>query len=209
MQIKKHDNKEAKLVAQSLPGVSPLKRISNVASLIVGLLLFANSAVVPALARQESTLPSPQENSGLSTYIPETGLAVKASIKPPSILAQVNVLLKMSSADFWNTRRKFRSDYSSAIDWSTDFCGITGFEKVVPDKGLHFNFTAACVRHDFGYANYRKLNKFNKETKEYVDGIFLLDMKAHCDGRGLVFRVHCYDTALVYYGFVKGYSGGL
>ena len=223
----------------------------------------AESAVVPALAQQESTLSSPQENddlrvtwtdeeievakekvteediedadakteaairaffvsdtnssSGLGSYVPETGLAVvKASIKPPSVLAQrlqsvldqVNTLVKMSSAGFWNTSTNFRSYYSSAIDWFTNFCGTTGKEWV-PDSGSSFNFKAACAHHDFGYANYRKLNKWDKATKKDVDDIFFRDMSAHCDSRGRLDRTSCYKRALVYYGFVRAYSGGL
>ncbi|WP_272264208.1 phospholipase A2 [Streptomyces xanthophaeus] len=75
------------------------------------------------------------------------------------------------------------------------------------------NFTLACVRHDFGYRNYRYLfgeTAFvtNEAGKQRMDLIFRQDLKEICDQRGFpkvytpAERTACHQAATVYFGAV-------
>ena len=88
-------------------------------------------------------------------------------------------------------------------DWSTDGCSG------VPDTGFTFDFTHPCHRHDFGYRNFKRLEKqfaedtWNAVSKLLTDQMFRTDMREHCLGRPILARPTCYTTAQVYYWGVR------
>jgi Flp pilus assembly pilin Flp len=85
------------------------------------------------------------------------------------------------------------------LDYSTDECSA-------PVLGNSpFNFKDACLRHDFGYRNYKKLGVF-KEMKSTVDKRFLQDMKDHCAEQSVWKRPACYGMAYTYYNAVKAFG---
>ncbi|MFD8145438.1 phospholipase A2 [Streptomyces sp. NPDC059708] len=64
--------------------------------------------------------------------------------------------------------------------WSTNYCNSPA-----PDNPFGFKFTDACIRHDFGYRNYRDLYgedafRSNGEGKKRTDGVFQGDMEEIC-----------------------------
>jgi hypothetical protein len=91
-----------------------------------------------------------------------------------------------------------------ALDWSTDICSAP----VLGSRGASYDFTDACVRHDFGYRNYGRLGLFGR-TRGTVDRVFLRDMRAHCATRGLLMRAPCHQRALQYYAAVRTFGGRL
>ncbi|MER6443727.1 phospholipase A2 [Streptomyces venezuelae] len=67
-----------------------------------------------------------------------------------------------------------------AFRWSTNYCNSPA-----PNNPFGFRFTDACIRHDFGYRNYRDIygeNAFrsNPDGKRRIDGVFQADMEEIC-----------------------------
>ncbi|MFE3559546.1 phospholipase A2 [Streptomyces sp. NPDC059193] len=67
-----------------------------------------------------------------------------------------------------------------AFRWSTNYCNAPA-----PNNPLGFKFTDACIRHDFGYRNYRdmygeKAFRNNPDGKRRIDGVFQADMELVC-----------------------------
>jgi hypothetical protein len=93
------------------------------------------------------------------------------------------------------------------LDWSTDHCSAP----LVGSAGASFDFTRACIRHDFGYRNYDRLGLFTAR-KSAVDDRFLADMRTHCAGRVEAERGRCLAWARVFYeavhrlGFLSGHG---
>ena len=92
-------------------------------------------------------------------------------------------------------------DRDSRLDYSTDGCSAP----VIGSTGVSFDFTQACLRHDFGYRNYKDLGRFEEE-KARVDRQFLDDMLAHCETRGLLLRGRCRTWARRYYLGVRAFG---
>ena len=98
-------------------------------------------------------------------------------------------------------------DRDPRLDWSTDYCSAP----LVGSSGASFDFTRACLRHDFGYRNYDRLGLFARR-KDYVDDRFLADMRDHCAERPEGERHRCLAWARVFYeavhrlGFLSGHG---
>ncbi len=85
-------------------------------------------------------------------------------------------------------------DRDGRLDFSTDGCSAP----VVGSTGISFDFTNACLRHDFGYRNYKDLGRFEAE-KARVDRQFYDDMAAHCRTRSFLLRGRCMTWARRFY----------
>lgn len=85
----------------------------------------------------------------------------------------------------------------SYANWSTDVCSKS------PDKTPLYNFVNPCIRHDYGYRNWKKYGAFTSSAKLSIDQKFLGDMKAHCATRSQFTRSACYRYAYIYYGAVR------
>lgn len=86
--------------------------------------------------------------------------------------------------------------YADQLDWSTDGCSMS------PDKPLGYKFRTSCERHDFGYRNYKKQDRFSEENRKKVDDNFKADMYSAC-GTDVV----CKGTADIYYYAVREFGG--
>ncbi|KAF2261739.1 hypothetical protein CC78DRAFT_447596, partial [Lojkania enalia] len=87
------------------------------------------------------------------------------------------------------------------LDWSSDGCSSS------PDNPFGFNFVQSCHRHDFGYRNYKKQNRFTTANKARIDDNFKADMYAQCETEGGAFEVAaCKGVANVYYEAVKEFG---
>lgn len=49
------------------------------------------------------------------------------------------------------------------LDWSSDGC------TAAPNNPFGFPFLPGCHRHDFGYRNFRRQNRFNRSNKKAID----------------------------------------
>ncbi|MDQ1026925.1 hypothetical protein QF035_004507 [Streptomyces umbrinus] len=78
------------------------------------------------------------------------------------------------------------------FDWSTDHCTTS------PDNPFGFPFANACVRHDFGYRNYKAAGSFDA-NKSRVDDAFYADLKRACTVYSGVKKASCDATAWTYY----------
>lgn len=95
------------------------------------------------------------------------------------------------------------------LDYSSNECSAP----LVGSVGRSFDFTDACLRHDFGYRNYGRLGIF-EQRKEGVDRRFLADMRDHCETRTWILRGRCRAWAEAFYlavdrfGWVSGHGRG-
>lgn len=92
-------------------------------------------------------------------------------------------------------------DRDERLDWSTDECSAP----LVGSTGVSFDFTDACLRHDFGYRNTKKLGIF-EERKDEIDNRFLDDMKDHCATRSILLQGSCYRWAYTFYYGVRAFG---
>ncbi|GAB3585827.1 phospholipase [Amycolatopsis endophytica] len=85
--------------------------------------------------------------------------------------------------------------YASSLDWSSDTCSWS------PDKPFGFDFAPACHRHDFGYRNYKKQDRFTSTSRKKIDDNFYTDLKNICGS-----NVACKGTAWTYYQAVRQFG---
>ncbi|KAF2177764.1 hypothetical protein K469DRAFT_528671, partial [Zopfia rhizophila CBS 207.26] len=89
----------------------------------------------------------------------------------------------------------------SSLDWGSDGCSSS------PDNPFGFDFLQSCQRHDFGYRNYKKQNRFTDAGKARIDSNFKSDMYNQCSTEGGAFEVAaCKGVADVYYEAVKEFG---
>jgi hypothetical protein len=122
----------------------------------------------------------------------------KEPVRRSNPVASVDLLMAYPLNGFMRFRQARRFP---GLDWSTDLCSFPA-----RGTGLTFDFTNACIRHDFGYRNYKKLGLFT-EKKAAVDAIFYKDMKEHCNTRSVVLKPGCYAAAMRYYTAVHHFGG--
>ncbi|KAF2032412.1 hypothetical protein EK21DRAFT_61091, partial [Setomelanomma holmii] len=84
------------------------------------------------------------------------------------------------------------------LDWSSDGCSSS------PDNPFGFDFLNSCYRHDLGYRNYKKQNRFTDAAKARIDSNFKQDMLNQCKNEN--FEDVCEATATVYYKAVKAFG---
>jgi len=116
---------------------------------------------------------------------------------------------------FDTSLREFMANRTHAADrwydWTTDGCSAP----LLGGTGRTYDFTAACVRHDFAYRNMRTLERrygtgrtfWNASNRAKADSRFLTDMRAHCRSRSIWVRIGCYVWAQLYYGAVRAMGG--
>ncbi|MFB4271248.1 phospholipase [Nonomuraea sp. GTA35] len=101
------------------------------------------------------------------------------------------------SAAAWRDAWQDRSSWAPyAFDWSTDLCSGS------PDKPLGFDFSLPCMRHDFGYRNYKAMSLFPAH-RDRVDQAFLFDMGRVCATYAEIRRTACDRLARSYYQAVR------
>lgn len=122
----------------------------------------------------------------------------KEPVRRSNPVASVDRLMAYPLNGFMRLRQARRFP---GLDWSTDLCSFPA-----RGTGLTFDFNNACIRHDFGYRNYKKLGLFIQK-KAVVDAIFYKDMREHCRTRSVVLQPGCYAAATRYYTAVHHFGG--
>jgi hypothetical protein len=89
------------------------------------------------------------------------------------------------------------------LDWTTDGCSAP----VVGGEGRSFNFTHACVRHDFGYRNIKRLGKFNEIIRTKLDEQFNRDLESSCATQVRTRKIRCLMWAETFYVAVRATGG--
>lgn len=124
-------------------------------------------------------------------------------------LAALTQLGPAATADWLRTTDAHRSGEPDPYEfrWTNNECNFPARNRVAG-----YDFTTACVRHDFGYRNYRDLHgekdfRSNPNGKARIDDIFLQDMNHVCEQQT---RQHtpvtiatCKATAKTFYEGVK------
>jgi hypothetical protein len=127
-------------------------------------------------------------------------------ITPPVFETPIEaVSYVMFDIDFTTFRRE-RFSLQRAypfLDWTTDGCSAP----VVGGEGRSFNFTHACVRHDFGYRNIKRLGKFNEIIRTKLDEQFHRDLESSCATQVRTRKIRCLMWAETFYVAVRATGG--
>jgi hypothetical protein len=150
--------------------------------------------------------------------------AAGPSHEPSTDLAYVERLMYLTPLD------RFVATAATApdpwFDWSNDACSAP----LVGSTGRSFDFTAACIRHDFGYRNLKVLDRrysctsrpkggvcdparlkpgryWNSASRLRVDLQLRADTRAHCASRRLWDRPTCYAWSETFYRAVRVAGG--
>ena len=164
----------------------------------VGLVLLVAVAVAAALAvgpRSGLELPATLARA----ILPGEAGAAPAREPPTTKLSLVEDLMAGSLDEFLSYRSA--EDRDQRLDFSTDECTAPVFG----NSGRTYDFTDACLRHDFGYRNYGPLGLI-EERRRSVDERFLADMQAHCATRPRDEVVSCLGWARDYYRAVRTFG---
>ena len=89
------------------------------------------------------------------------------------------------------------------LDWTTDGCSAP----VVGGEGRSFNFTHACMRHDFAYRNIKRLGQFNEVVRTKLDEQFLRDLESSCATQVRTRKIRCLMWAETFYVAVRATGG--
>ncbi|MHB1130697.1 MAG: phospholipase A2 [Ilumatobacteraceae bacterium] len=85
------------------------------------------------------------------------------------------------------------------LDWTTDGCSAP----IVGESGRSFNFRRACMRHDFGYRNYKTHGMFTTDSRILIDEQFRRDLDALCAPKVRTFKVRCTAWAEIFFAAVR------
>jgi hypothetical protein len=127
------------------------------------------------------------------------GFAQPAAAAPADKAAVLSSWTQTSSASytaFMGARANQGAWSAYGFDWSTDYCSTS------PDNPLGFPFSNSCVRHDFGYRNYKAAAQF-PANKSRLDNAFYADLKRVCQRYAAAVRPSCNSLAWTYYNAVK------
>lgn len=94
------------------------------------------------------------------------------------------------------TAVRAQQPYPNQLDWTSDSCSLS------PDEPLGNDFATSCDRHDFGYRNYTRQDRFTEANRERIDDGFRADMYSVCGDDPL-----CRGTANVYHFAVRQFGG--
>ena len=127
-------------------------------------------------------------------------------ITPPAFESPIEaVSYVMFDIDFTTfTREKFSLKRAYPhLDWTTDGCSAP----VVGNEGRSFNFTQACVRHDFGYRNFKRLGQFNELVRAKLDEQFHDDLGSSCATQVRTRKIRCLMWAETFFVVVRATGG--
>ncbi|NGO70295.1 phospholipase [Streptomyces boncukensis] len=132
----------------------------------------------------------------LLTIVGSAGTATAAPADKGQLLSSWTQTSASSSSAF-HTARANKGQYSEYnFDWSTDKCSSS------PDNPFGFPFENSCIRHDFGYRNYKKAGSFDA-NKARLDSAFYADLKRVCNRYSGATKTSCNALAWTYYQAVK------
>lgn len=107
------------------------------------------------------------------------------------------LVFETTLADFMSARAA--NWMGTELDWSTDRCSYS------LDAPFGYRFYLACIRHDFGYRNYKKYGMFTSEARYAIDGQFRKDLDVICalESSGAVSQQACGGLAAAYWAVVR------
>lgn len=112
------------------------------------------------------------------------------------------IVFDLDLATFSTSRGRLRREHPH-LDWTTDGCTAP----IVGSTGRSFDFRRACIRHDFGYRNYKRLGVFDATSRLALDERFRADMDESCAPRRRTRKVRCMAWAALYYAAVRAGGG--
>lgn len=86
--------------------------------------------------------------------------------------------------------------HEDQLDWTSDSCSWS------PDHPLGFDFAVSCDRHDFGYRNYPRQDRFTETDRRQIDDNFRDDLYTSCGPDPA-----CRATGDLYYFAVREFGG--
>jgi Prokaryotic phospholipase A2 len=129
------------------------------------------------------------------TLLGLAGLAQPAAAAPadkPAVLASFTQTSAASYGTFYAARGNQGAWAAYGFDWSTDKCSSS------PDNPLGFPFANSCIRHDFGYRNYKAIGAFSA-NKARLDNMLLADLTRVCARYSGITKGACTSLAHTYY----------
>ncbi len=161
-------------------------------------------------------------------------VAVSSALTAPTVevsdaastAARVETLMFRTSMNSFVAASRSPRGTDFALDWTSDRCSAP----VVGSTGRSFDFTAACLRHDFGYRNYKMLDRtyncprrepgvacadgtwsygrwWNSSNRARLDAQFKKDLFAHCASRPVWDRPTCRAWATTFHTAVRTFGG--
>lgn len=112
------------------------------------------------------------------------------------------IVFELDLGTFSQSRSRLRREHPH-LDWTTDGCSAP----VVGSTGRSFDFRQACIRHDFGYRNFKRLGIFDAGSRFALDERFRADMDESCASRRRTRKVRCVAWAELYYAAVRATGG--
>lgn len=112
------------------------------------------------------------------------------------------VLFELDLNTFIRQRPKLRRSLPQ-LNWTTDGCSAP----VVGESGRSFNFRNACIRHDFGYRNYKSRELFTADSRLRLDEQFRQDLHTLCAPKLRTFKIRCAAWAEIFYAAVRSAGG--
>lgn len=138
---------------------------------------------------------SPCYGLGTTTVSVSIGSGVFGTGLLPNRLAVLSSWTQTGADSYqaFHTARQNQAAWAGYMfDWSTDLCTWA------PDNPLGFAFEPACIRHDFGYRNYKAAQRF-AANKDRLDLAFYGDLQRICATYSDALRPPCYALATLYY----------
>jgi hypothetical protein len=133
------------------------------------------------------------------TLLGVAGLAQPAAAAPadkPAVMYSWTQTSASSYNAFFAARNNQGAWGAYGFDWSTDYCSSS------PDNPFGFPFSSGCVRHDFGYRNYKKIGTFSS-NKARIDSALYADLQRVCTRYSQPTKAACNSLAWTYYNAVK------
>jgi Prokaryotic phospholipase A2 len=118
--------------------------------------------------------------------------AVAAPADKPAVLSSFTQTSAASYSTFFAARGNQGAWAAYGFDWSTDKCSSS------PDNPLGFPFANSCIRHDFGYRNYKAIGAF-PANKARLDTMLFADLERVCARYSGLTRSACDSLAHTYY----------
>jgi hypothetical protein len=133
------------------------------------------------------------------------GVAQPAAAAPADKAAVLSSWTQTSASSynaFFGARANQGAWGAYGFDWSTDYCSSS------PNNPFGFPFQNSCVRHDFGYRNYKAIGAFSS-NKSRIDSAFYSDLKRVCARYSGATKVSCDGLAWTYYNAVRVFGSGV
>lgn len=121
----------------------------------------------------------------------------------PNEIETINsVIFELDLHTFIRQRPKLRRSYPH-LNWTSDGCSAP----IVGESGRSFNFRNACIRHDFGYRNYKSRELFTADSRLRLDEQFRQDLHTLCAPKLRTFKIRCAAWAEIFYAAVRSAGG--